>query len=344
LKSLSNDRAGGRGRGLLHPCVLLIALAGILSGCTLGAAPLVDVTTNVAEFGENPGGLRMYKYVPAKLPPSPAMVVVLHHCFQHANSYIDEAGWRPLADRYGFVLLLPEQVPGNDFYRCFGWYSAENRRGKGEVESIREMVEKMAADYHVDRSRIFVTGLSSGGSMTLVMLAAHPELFAGGGEVGGVPMGCAASSLDMPVCQTVGISKSPREWGDAVRAASPGQGPWPILSIWHGPNDVVSVPENGKAILAQWTNLHGATTVRQDTVEGYPHSVYLDSSGRAVVEFYEITGMGHSVPVDFARGCGDGRDGIGNFVSDMHICSSFYMAKFWGLIGPSDELKPAATN
>ena len=93
---------------------------------------------------------------------------------------------------------MPEQQASNDIYRCFGWYSSANKRGRGEVESIRQMIEKMVADYHVDRRRIYATGLSSGGSMTLVMLATLPDVFAGGGDVGGVPFGCATSALNMP--------------------------------------------------------------------------------------------------------------------------------------------------
>jgi poly(hydroxyalkanoate) depolymerase family esterase len=331
-------RAGRRGLDL---CLLLLALAVPLSACTLGTSPKINLTTPVASFGSNPGDLLMFKYVPAKVAPEPPMIVVLHHCFQHANDYIEEAAWRPLADRYGWVLLMPEQPSSNDLNRCFGWYSSANKRGAGEVESIRQMIEKMVAEYHVDRRRIYVTGMSSGGSMTLMMLATLPDVFAGGSEVAGVPFGCATSPLNWTGCQMVGVTMTQKELGDAVRAASPPRNPpWPILSVWHGPNDMVSTPGNGRAIVEQWTNVQQTMTVKEDRVEGYPHFVYSDASGRKLVEFYNMTGMGHSVPMDFKRGCGDGRDGVGNFVSDMHICSSFYMAKFWGLIPETDTVVP----
>ena len=330
-------------RRLARP-LLLLALAGLLAGCTLGTSPSLDVTTQVEDFGSNPGHLRMYKYVPAKLAPAPAMVVVLHHCFQRAYDYIEEAAWRPLADRYGFVILAPEQVPYNELNRCFSWYSSGQWRGKGEGESIHQMIEKMAIDYKVDRNRNFVTGLSSGGSMAMAMLASYPDVFAGGSEIGGAPFGCATSFIDVPLCQTIGASKTPQEWGDLVRAASPHHGPWPVVSIWHGSNDLIAAPNDAKNLVIQWTNVHGLPNrpSRQDTVEGYPHYVYADASGRAVVEYYDVTGMGHSVPMDPGRGCGDGREGVGNFVSDRHICSSLYMLKFWGVVDAADSLAPGS--
>lgn len=342
LPLLRPDRFAGAARRGRGACFAVLMLGALLAGCTLGTSPNINATTQVGEFGTNPGNLRMFKYIPAKLPPSPAMVVVLHHCFQHAFDYLEEGGWRTLADRYGFVVLLPEQPAANEINLCFNWYSSAEWRGKGEGESIHQMVEKMAVDYKIDRSRVFVTGLSSGASMAMVLLATYPEVFAGGGEIGGAPFGCAKTFLDVPVCQTIGPIDTPQAWGNLVRAASPYHGPWPIVSVWHGNLDVIAAPNDAKAIVQQWTNVHGIpdTPTRQEKVEGYPRLVYADSSGRAVVEYYQMIGMGHSVPMDPHRGCGDGRQGFGNFVSDMHICSSFYMLKFWGLVGADDSLQP----
>jgi poly(3-hydroxybutyrate) depolymerase len=68
--------------------------------------PVFDRLAEVTGFGSNPGALRMFKYVPAD--PQPALVVVLHGCTQTAASYDFGAGWSTLADRHGFLLLLPE--------------------------------------------------------------------------------------------------------------------------------------------------------------------------------------------------------------------------------------------
>src|SRR5687768_1385135 len=75
-----------------------------------------------AEFGPNPGALRMLSYAPVGLAPGAPLVVVLHGCTQRAAAHAASAGWLTLADRYGFAVVAPEQTTANNFNRCFNWY------------------------------------------------------------------------------------------------------------------------------------------------------------------------------------------------------------------------------
>jgi poly(3-hydroxybutyrate) depolymerase len=119
------------------------------------------------------------------------------------------------------VLVLPQQQPANNPHRCFNWFLADDiERDKGEALSIRQMVEAMIRDHDIDRRQVFVAGLSAGGAMTSVMLATYPETFAGGGIVAGLPYGTAASMKEALDCMSKARDRSPREWGDLVRAAS----------------------------------------------------------------------------------------------------------------------------
>ena len=89
-----------------------------------------DHLTELTGFGSNPGALRMFTYVPKKLESSPALVVVLHGCTQSAASYDLGAGWSTLAERYGFVLLLPEQTAANNPKTCFNWFLPDRHRAR----------------------------------------------------------------------------------------------------------------------------------------------------------------------------------------------------------------------
>jgi poly(hydroxyalkanoate) depolymerase family esterase len=294
--------------------------------------------TEVHGFGSNPGVLRMFKYVPEQ--PEQTLVVVLHGGTQTATSYDLGAGWSTLADRYGFVLLLPQQQPANNANRCFNWFLAGDiERGKGEALSIRQMVDAMIRDYDIDRSRVFVAGLSAGGAMTSVMLATYPETFVAGGVVAGLPFHTATNMNEALNCMSKAWDRSPREWGDLVRAASFYQGRWPRLSVWHGDDDPLVRRENAREIVDQWTDVHGLNgePMRTQTTERYVRQVWCDGRGTELVECYMIPKMAHGTPV--ASGDDDDECGIPDtFSLEVGISSSFQIAKFWGLTGVGKKL------
>jgi feruloyl esterase len=177
--------------------------------------------TRVTGFGSNPGNLGMLTYVPERLAPSPALVVVLHGCTQDPAGYNNGAGWSDLADRYGFVLLFPEQVKANNPKACFSWFVPEDtRRGSGEALSIRQMIERAVSDHGSDSRQVFITGLSAGGAMAAVMLATYPEVFAAGSIIAGLPYGAAANVQEALNAMFQGQSRPASEWGDLVRSAS----------------------------------------------------------------------------------------------------------------------------
>ncbi|WP_211840797.1 extracellular catalytic domain type 1 short-chain-length polyhydroxyalkanoate depolymerase [Pseudoxanthomonas sacheonensis] len=289
--------------------------------------------TEVTGFGSNPGNLRMFKYVPPGLPANAPLVVAMHGCSQSAASYDAETGWQMLAQRWQFALLLPQQQSSNNSSTCFNWFEAgDTARGSGEALSIKQMVDRMQADHGSDPARVYVTGLSAGGAMTAVMLAAYPEVFAGGAIVAGLPYRCATSQSAAFSCMNPGTDLTPAQWGDKVRAASSHTGAWPVVSIWHGDSDYVVRPANLTESMQQWTNVHGIdqTADVSDTVGGFPHKVYKDADGTPRVETYTITGMGHGTPVD--PGTGETQCGTaGAYILDVNLCSSYYIGHFWSL-------------
>ncbi|KAA5832722.1 PHB depolymerase family esterase [Saccharopolyspora hirsuta] len=310
--------------------VLTVLLAAVVAAPTASAAELREVTG----FGTNPGALRMFEYVPDGLPEGRPVVVALHGCTQDAAGYGTGAGWVELADRAQFTLVLPQQEQANNANRCFNWFqSGDTARGSGEAESIAQMVQRAIGDTGADPARVHVTGLSAGGAMTAVMLAAYPDVFAGGGVVAGVPHGCASTMPDAFTCMNPGKDRTPQQWGDAVRGASSHQGPWPTLSIWHGTADYTVAPANQRELVEQWTNVHGipATPTSTDTIAGYPHESYADSSGRTLVETVSVTGMGHGQPID--PGTADGQCGqAGPYLLDVDVCASWHLSRSWGLL------------
>lgn len=272
----------------------------------------------------------MFTYVPKNLGVSPALVVVLHGCTQSATTYDLGAGWSTLAERYGFVLLLPDQTPANNPKTCFNWFlPGDTARDRGEALSIRQMIEKTIGAHGIDRGQVFITGLSAGGAMTAAMLASYPEVFAAGAIVAGLPYGTAGNVQQAFESMFQGRQQSAQAWGDLVRRASPHRGPWPRVSVWHGDRDATVVPANADALIAQWSNVHGIDAAPvEDTVDGYPRKVWR-RDGVDLIESYTIAGMAHGTPLDTAAHGGE----AGPFLLEVGISSSYHIAKFFDLTG-----------
>ncbi|MEU5363177.1 PHB depolymerase family esterase [Streptomyces sp. NPDC005925] len=326
---MTQTRAAASPR-LLLATLLVALLTALLTPTTARAASLQEVTG----FGTNPGALRMFRYVPDGMPAGRPVVVALHGCTQNASGYGTGTGWLQLADRWGFSVVLPQQQSANNASSCLNWFeTGDIERGRGEAASIAQMVDRQLADVSGAPSRVYVTGLSAGGGMTSVMMATYPEKFAAGGVVAGLPYGCAQAAGSPYVCMYVGATQTPQQWGDRVRAARPGYtGAWPTLTVFQGTADYTVKPVNMSDLVEQWTNVHGAdqTADAGDTVAGYPHKIYRGPLGNAVVETYEITGMGHGQPVDPGTGaeqCGT----AGAYILDVNLCAAYRMGKAWGL-------------
>lgn len=286
----------------------------------------------VAIPGLNPGRLKAWKYVPDTLPNNPALVVVLHGCTQTAAAYDAGSGWSMLADRHGFVVLYPEQQRANNPGLCFNWYAPEDtRRDRGEAASIRAAIAAILRDHNIDRTRVFVTGLSAGGAMTSAMLATYPEVFAGGAILAGLPFGSAASMPEaFDRMRGHGLPTASAAIA-AVLTASGHPGPWPSVSVWQGSADYTVAPANADALIAQWAGVHDLDLLDHETnaIAGHAHRVWRDASGEPVLEEYRIEGMGHGVPID-TRGvepCGK----PGPYMLEAGLSSTERLVTHWKL-------------
>ncbi|WP_219501909.1 extracellular catalytic domain type 1 short-chain-length polyhydroxyalkanoate depolymerase [Nonomuraea ceibae] len=247
--------------------------------------------TEVTGFGPNPGGLRMYVYVPDRLAPRPGVLVAMHGCNGWAPAFHQGTEFASLADRHGFVVIYPQaNKSANGLSNCFDvWSDAALRHGGGsDPVSIVSMTNHVLQRYDGDPQRVFATGFSSGAMETVNLLATYPDVFKAGAPFAGVPYGC----LGPAGC----ADRTPQQWSDMVRNAYPGYtGPRPRLMTWHGTQDSVLPYTMLQEQVDQWTGVHGISTtpVTTDSPQpGWTRRVF----GSGQVEAYTVTGAGHDLP------------------------------------------------
>ncbi len=302
-----------------------------------GIAVRIFALREVETFGTNPGNLRMVVAAPAGSARSRCpLVVVLHGGSQTAASYDAGSGWSRLAAAHDFVVVYAEQRRANNDQTCFSWFRPTDiARSGGEAESVRQMVAKATTDFGIDVRRVYVVGLSAGGAMAGAMLAAYPEVFAGGGVIAGLPYGAATGVIEAFEAMYCGRVKHGRVWGGLVRAASGGYaGAWPSVAIWQGTADHVVRPVNAGELVKQWLNVHGLDAVvpTKDEIGPATRLVWNDASGRACVTQYTLPGLGHGVPID--KG-----EPPAPFFLPAGISSTEQIAKDFGLTRPRVPLK-----
>jgi poly(hydroxyalkanoate) depolymerase family esterase len=301
--------------------------------------------TQVTGFGSNPGNLQMFTHVPSGLPASAPLVLVLHGCTQTASA-LEASGWTAAANAHKFYLIYAQQQSANNSSTCFNWFQpGDFARDQGEALSLRQMVSWGLANASLDPNRVFVMGFSAGAYMAAALAAIYPDVFAGAAVHSGGPYRCATTSTEAFSCMNPGVDRTPAAWGDLVRNAFPGySGRRPRITLWHGTTDTTVRPSNLTESVDQWTNVFGTdqTPDFTETIAGHAHKVYRNGSGAAVVESYELSNMGHAVPIDpqFTLPGGAACGSIGAYLSDVNLCAVYQQELFFGLLA-TDNTPPS---
>jgi poly(hydroxyalkanoate) depolymerase family esterase len=295
----------------------------------------------INEFGNNPGNLRMYVYSPASLPidSTAPLVVVLHGCLQNASTVAKQTGWNQLADKHGFRVLYPQQKILNNPQKCFCWYNGKDiEKGQGEVYSVYQMVQKAKLLYATDSAKVFVTGLSAGAAMSVALMADYPETFNAGAVFAGGPYKAATNVWTGIMAMYGWRVKKPDTWGNYIREQNPAYtGRYPRIIIYHGKIDIVVNRRNATELVKQWTNIHHISYQPTQIIPRFTNNrsiekrIHCDSTGKTLVTYYRIKGVGHALPVNPGK-CETLGGRMGLFSVDKNYYSTYWVAVDFGLI------------
>lgn len=223
-------------------------------------------------------------YVPksyARSRPAP-LVISLHGAAGWPAFQRDISHWNDVADKHGFIVVYPAGTPliGERGPRV--WPMGPESLDL-DVKFISDLIDKLEADYNIDRSRIYADGLSNGGGMAYALGCKLSHRVAAIGAVAAalsVPAGLCNNGSPEPVIAFHGTADhmAPYDGGRSGDPVSPQQFPairdW--ISDWakhnHCTGDPVDTPVNATVHRLSYTNCALNADVVLYTVEGGGHA------------------------------------------------------------------------
>src|SRR5664279_2125390 len=123
----------------------------------------------------------------AQLPdnkPAP-LVIALHGNTQTGADMMTRTAWPDVAKRERFAVVFPDGLnrAWADFRPNANRAGRTPPRGTDDIAFIVKLIEKYVADGTADPKRIYVTGVSNGGAMTMTLACARADLFAAAASV-----------------------------------------------------------------------------------------------------------------------------------------------------------------
>ena len=231
------------------------------------------------------GILRSYRlYIPAVYNPAVAVPLLFNLHGYGSNNLEQEAygNFRPIADTADFIIVLPNgtfDFQNSRFWNTFGGSTVD------DVGFISALIDTISADFSIDQSRVYSTGMSNGGFMSY-------------------ELACRLSGRIAAIASVTGSMTF--EHMNTCNATHP----VPVMEI-HGTADG-TVPYDGNVLFVpidtlvnfwvQYNNCSPIPAITQvpdiNTTDGCTAELHVYNGGDlgSRVELYKILGGGHTWP------------------------------------------------
>jgi polyhydroxybutyrate depolymerase len=248
------------------------------------------------------GGLkRTYTtYVPRGLAQGAPLVVVMHGSGENATRIRAETGYGfdRLADEHGFAVVYPNSY-------TFDWDDcgkvgdvSVNGVNIDDVGFLVALVDKLITEIGIDRGRVFATGVSAGGFMSIRLALEAPSRF----------RAVAAVSANMPTpenskCKPVGQGTSVMIMNGTKDPLVPfNGGEVNLLGLFYKGGNVRSSRDSGQ-YFADLNNIVGAPETNQTPMADKVsvEQVLWRNGSKAEVELVAIHGGGHGITQPYWR-------------------------------------------
>ena len=82
-----------------------------------------------------------------------------------AYAQIGYGDFRDLSEQQNFIIVIPQGslLQGTSHWNVKGWTSASTT---DDIDFTSEMIDRISAEYSIDLTRVYATGMSNGGFMS----------------------------------------------------------------------------------------------------------------------------------------------------------------------------------
>ncbi len=178
MRSVQQDKSYGR---LTHhavfthlPLYLLCLLCLLCLFLNLGLPYPVRAQSDQATLEVEGQARTALVHVPDDLSTPAPLVIVLHGGGGNGPNTQRYTGFNEIADANGFIVVYPDGIDNS-------WNDGRevNASGVDDVGFIAALIEMLVADYGADPERVFVTGISNGGYMSMRLACELADRVAG---------------------------------------------------------------------------------------------------------------------------------------------------------------------
>ncbi len=171
----------------------------------LGLITLLLLATSISSWAgswktESISGMTVYVYTPTTTPArnsKRALMINLHGCAQTNTDLKNGGNWTATADKYGMVVAVPGVPNGGVIAGCWDYYGNSQSRSNKHNDNLIGLANtlKGRGSLNIDSKQVYISGLSSGASQTMVVGCLAPEIFAGLGINAGPTIGTTSGQI-----------------------------------------------------------------------------------------------------------------------------------------------------
>ena len=205
-----------------------------------------------------------FLYVPDNLPANQPLIISCHGMNQDYNYQKEQTRWPAIADTAMFVVAYPVGIAGTVWGQPFetGW----NLDDMTDVNFMLDLVAAVQAEYHIDPTRVYMSGFSLGGAFVYYVANKAANAFAAFAPISGYNLMVNNTSTTRPV---------------------------PIVHV-HGTSDNVMAYSGVKNYLKKWAQAQNCNmTPEEYAAASYASTRYTGGDCEVEVVLYSVNGRGH---------------------------------------------------